>query len=222
MTYLQDPGFERFVAQRRRKLQRIAYKTRGEHQFSDLVGEAWLIGQELMARNDVVPDFLDPSFQDLLLSHLYQHFIRYEEKNVRYAVRLDQAIEGAGQDDESHPLMYVLASDEGRDPLAEIIERETASLAYAKLGVQHCLASAYVRLLRLFDNRMPAVADHLLISISHSYRRCAKARLLAVCQHHLPIPPMERSFIPGPWRRFRLHRAAPVQLTFDFEDELPL
>lgn len=177
MAYMQDPGFEQFVAQRKKDLQRIAYRTRGEHQFSDIVGEAWLIAQELMARNDVVPGFLDPLFQNLLLSHLYQHFIRYEEKSVRYAVRLDQAIEDAGQNDEFHPLMYVLASDEGRDPLAEIIERETASLAYAKLGAQPCLASAYVRLLRLFDNRMPPVADHLLISTSHSYRRCAKENL---------------------------------------------
>lgn len=221
MAHPQDPAFERFVAQRRRNLQRIAYQTRGEHQLSDVISEAWLIGQKLMARKDTTPDFLDPSFQDLLLSHLYQHFVRYMEQKIRHAVRLDQASEDGDQENESHPLMYMLASDQGGDPLAGIIEQEAASLEYAKLDAQHSLASAYVRLLRHFDNRMRAVADHLLISISHSYRRCAKARLLAVCQHHVPMPPMDRSFIPGPWRRFRLY-SAPVQLAFDFDDELPL
>lgn len=221
MAQLQDSAFERFIAQRRRNLQLIAYKTRGEHQLSDVVNEAWLIGQELMKRKRIDSGFADPTFQDLLLSHLYQRFVHYTEKKVRNATRLDQAVGDADRDNESHPLMYMLASDEGRDPLHALIEQEAVSLEDAELDTRHSLAGAYVRLLRHFGNRMRSVADHLLISISHAYRQCAKAKMLAVRQQPVPMPVMHRRYLPGPWRRFRLHRT-PVQLAFDFEEELPL
>lgn len=117
--------------------------------------------------------------------------------------------------------MHMLVSDGGRDPLTELIERETESLWNNEPGVHHSLAAAYVRLLRHFDNRMRTVADHLLISVSHAYRRCAQARLWAAYQNPVPMPTTEERFIPGPWRLFQLRRA-PVQLVFDFDDELPL
>ena len=41
----------------------------------------------LSARKNVVVEFLNKSFQDLLISHLYQHLVRYTELNVRHAVR---------------------------------------------------------------------------------------------------------------------------------------
>jgi hypothetical protein len=59
-------------------------------------------------------------------------------------------------------------------PLAELIERETESLRVSEPDVQHSLAGAYVRPLRHFDNRRRAVADHLLIPVSHAYRHCAE------------------------------------------------
>jgi hypothetical protein len=114
-----------------------------------------------------------------------------------------------------------LVSDGGRDPLTELIEREAESLRDSASDVHQSLAGAYVRLLRHFDNSMHAVADYLLISVSHAYRRCAQARLWAAHQKPVPTPTMEGRFMPGPWRAFQL-RKVPVQLAFDFDDELPL
>lgn len=215
-----DLAFEQFILQQKRNLQRIAYRTRGEHQLSDVISEAWVIGKELAERKGIAVDFLSASFQDLLLSQLYQHFVRYTEKTVRHAVRLDQGI-GNAQESEPHPLTYALAGDPACDPLNGILEREAALSRETELSMQHSLAGAYIRLLHHFDNKMQAVADHLLISLSHTYRQCAKARILAVSQHHVSMALMDRSFFPRPWRRFRLYRT-PIQLAFEFDDELPL
>lgn len=220
MVDSQDPAFERFVTQRKKDLQRIARHTRGEYQLPDVINEAWLLACDLAAHRGATIAFLSRPFQELLLSHLYQQLVRYTEQNVRLAVRLDHAPAGSDSQDASHPLMHMLVSDGGRDPLAELIERETESLWSNEPDVHHSLAGAYVGLLRHFDNRMHAVADHLLISVSYAYRRCAQARLWAAYQNPVPMPAMEARFIPGPWRQFQLRRA-PIQLMFDFDDELP-
>lgn len=223
MAQPQDPtyeAFERFTLQCKKNLERIARKTRGEFHVDDIVSEAWLVGQELRTRKDVVADFLDPSFQNLLLSHLYQRIVHFREKKIRNAVRLDQSIDGSERDSESHPLMYVLKSDEGRHPLAMLIEQEDARLEGTEIDAQHSLASAYIRLLSHFGNDMRAVSYHLRISTSYCYHQCAKARLLTLRQRHMPISPTDKNILPRPWRGFRLYRI-PVQLAFDFDDELP-
>ncbi|MET2522657.1 hypothetical protein ABXT34_05000 [Ralstonia sp. SM1884_UCD616_TZ26] len=104
--------------------------------------------------------------------------------------------------------------------MGELIERETTSALDADLDAHGSLVAAYVHLLRHFDNRMSAVANHLLISRSYAYHCCAKARQLAAHLQHIPIPVSNESRVPGPWRSFRLRRI-PVQLSFDFDDELP-
>ncbi len=70
MAHSQDPAFERFVTQRKKDLRRIARHTRGEHQFQDVINEAWLVACDLAARRGAVSEFLNPTFQELLLSHL--------------------------------------------------------------------------------------------------------------------------------------------------------
>jgi hypothetical protein len=216
----EDAAFEQFALQRKKDLQRIARHTRGEYQFSDVVNEAWVVAHELPAGKGVAVDLLNVASQNLVLSHVYQHLVRYAEQNVRRAVQLDHAPGGGDQDGDAHPLTYLLISDDGRDPLALLIEHETASNVDLEVDGHASLAAAYVRLLRRFDNRMRAVAEHLLISVSYAYRRCAQARLLAV--HQVPVPfAVGDAFVPGPWRPFRLCRR-PVQLAFDFDEELPL
>ncbi|MGC0042836.1 hypothetical protein [Ralstonia pseudosolanacearum] len=219
MRPVPDNAFERFVVQRKKDLQRIARHTGGEHQLTDVLHEAWIMAANLQAPNGTHLDLENAACQEKLLSHLYQHLVRYTEQNVRRAIRLDHAAPGHDLDDDVHPLTYLLISDEGQDPLGELIERETTSALDADLDAHGSLAAAYVHLLRHFDNRMSAVANHLLISRSYAYHCCAKARQLAAHLQHIPIPVSNESRVPGPWRSFRLRRI-PVQLSFDFDDEL--
>lgn len=100
-----------------------------------------------------------------------------------------------------------------------MIERENDMEEDRRLDENPSLAAAYVQLLRRYDNRMRAVADHLLISVSYAYRRCGLARRLAIHQEHIPLPAPGSSFVPGPWRHYRIRRA-PRQLAFDFDETL--
>lgn len=218
---LDEAAFKEFIAQRKADLERIRRSTRKEHELSDVENEAWLMAHQLKAKKAVKINFSDKSFQDLLISYLYQHLIRYTEQNIRHATRFDHAIDGDDSDGDLHPLMRTLTSDDGQHPLTVLIEQEETSTRLFEINLSHSLAGAYVRLLHHFDNKMPAVARHLLISLSYAYRRCAYARLLANCQKSIPSPMMDETFIPGPWRRFRLQRI-PTQLAFEFDEELPL
>lgn len=161
----------------------------------------------------------DEAHQQRLLAWLYQHLVRYTELNVRHAVRLDHSVSGSNEVEEGHPLARTLASDAGRSVLDMLLEREADQSSDAALHAHGSLAAAYVRLLRHFDNRMDAVADHLRISVSYAYRRCALARCLSAHLRHIPMP--DTAWLPRPWRRYRLVRH-PIQLSFDFDEELPL
>lgn len=219
MHQVVDDVFERFTVQRRKDLARIARHTRGEHQFEDVVHEAWVMASTLLTTDGDPLDLANAAGQHTLISYLYQHLVRYTELNVRQAIRLDHKPGGDELDGDVHPLTYLLVSDDGRDPLGELIDQETESALENELVAHGSLAAAYVRLLRYFDNRMSAVADHLKVSRSHAYRRCTQAMRHAIEASHIPIPLPNERFVPGPWRRFRLLRQ-PVQLTFDFNEQL--
>jgi len=171
----------------------------------------------------VTLDLQTPEHQSLLISHLYQHLVRYTDLNVRHAVRLDHSKNG--EDGEAHPLAYLLAADTHYDPLVALIDAEDRRQSALERDpcVHQSIAAAYLHLMRRFNNRMAAVANHLMISLSYCYRRCARARLLAIHQEALPAPAMaaDPDFIPGAWRHFRLLRA-PVQLSFDFDSDMGL
>lgn len=92
----EDMAFERFVTERREDLQRIARHTHREHELSDVRDEAWLLAHRLRVTEGIAIDFLNRQHQDLILSHLYQHLVRYTEQQVRYAIRLDHAPHGYG------------------------------------------------------------------------------------------------------------------------------
>ncbi|WP_247317438.1 hypothetical protein [Ralstonia pseudosolanacearum] len=91
---------------------------------TDVLHEAWIMAANLQAPNGTHLDLENAACQEKLLSHLYQHLVRYTEQNVRRAIRLDHAAPGHDLDDDVHPLTYLLISDEGQDPLGELIERE--------------------------------------------------------------------------------------------------
>lgn len=218
MPQATDKSFERFVVQQKKKLQSIARRTGGEYQLDDVVHEAWMMAWKLSTSDGESFNLASAACQEKLLRHLHQRLVHYTEQKIRHAVRLDHAPQGNDGDD-VHPLARMLVSNEGSNPLSDLIAQEAAAALDAGLDAHGSLAAAYVRLLQHFDNKMPAVAGHLLISTSHAYRRCAQAGWLATHARHIPVPAASEC-LPGPWRSFRLRRI-PVQLAFDFDDELP-
>ena len=171
------------------------------------------MAQEMYATKNIPIRFSDPAYQELLLAYVYQALVRYTETQVRHAIRLNH---GSTDDDEDeHPLMRTLVSDGGRDPLAELLARETAKEAET-LDAGSSLAAAYADLLRQFDNKLQAVADFLLISVSELRRHYARAKWLVQHQRSIPLSHRDGSqFRLRPWRRFRFRRE-PVQLELPF------
>lgn len=209
--------YKAFCIQRKKDLQRIARHSCGAHDLSDVEIEAWLMAEHMQNVKAIRIDWKNTQDQNLLLSYLYQHLLRYTERHLQFAIRLDHGI-GDGMEDEPHPLLNKLAADNEADPLASLSAREEAlQTELREPNCHHSLASAYVHLLRHFDNKMSEVANHLLISLSYCYRRYAQVLLLTELQISIPIhcAVSERLFFPGAWRRFRLRRE-PVQLAFDF------
>lgn len=213
--------FDQFVRERRKDLQRIAGCTRREYTYDEVVNEAWLMAATLSTRRCVPTDFLDAAFQQLLLSHLYQHLVRYTEVNVRHAVRLDHPRQGEEEHESVHPLMDMLASADGKDPLSFLIATEEPPPRPSVGNEHHSSASTYLVLLAYFNNRMYSVARYLLISTSHAYRCCSKARSLTTWQHALTLPPPASIAMLKPWRKQRT-RHSTRQMEFDFEEKLPL
>lgn len=212
---MNEDHFTSFLSAHRQTMARIGRATRGEASLEDVQAEAWLMVVDLMDRGTSV-DLSDADHQQMILGRLYQKLVRYTELNVRHAVRLDHGSE----EGDVHPLAHVLAADEMSDPeTALMTAQELTRLSETMdLNAQQSLAGAYLYLLGHLGNRMCALADHLQISLSYCYRRCAHARMWAVYQQALPAEAMTRdpAFMPGAWRRFRLQRA-PVQLSLDFE-----
>lgn len=218
----EDP-FAQFLDGHGSDLRRISRATQGEASLGDVQSEAWLMVSDLRNKGFAI-DLRLPEHQELLISHLYQHLVRYTELNVRHAVRLDHAPNSG--DDELHPLASRLAADAHSDPLVALMQAQDQRRKLdeeASLDPHQSLASAYLCLLERLGGRMPALADYLLISLSYCYRRCGHARTLAVHQQALPSAAMvtDPGFVPGAWRRYRLQRQ-PVQLSFDFESDAVL
>lgn len=211
-----------FLQSHQKDWRRISRATLGEHSPEDVLAEAWLMHAALRDKG-VMLDLQLPDHRALLISHLYQHLVRYTELNVRQAVRLDHA--PGGDDGDAHPLSYLLAAGEHYDPVVALVqaEEQSALAQQEEPGAHQSMAAAYLHLLRAFNHQMVAVADHLMISLSYCYRRCAHARLLAVQQQALPAPAMasDPTFMPGAWRPFRLVRT-PVQLSLNFDDGMRL
>lgn len=206
-------SFEKFVDAHRSDLGRIARHTRGEHQFHDVVGEAWLMAHTLAEKHGVPLDLDDEASCKRLLAHLYQHLVRYTERHVRYAVRLDPG--GYDTADAAHPLLQRIAADPGSDPLAALCRIESSPAATTGSSQ----AAAYVLLLRQCNGSMHSLARYLLISPSYAYRRCARIRTSVSSQHSLDLCLAVSTQTLRPWRE-RRHERVPRQLEFDFAERL--
>lgn len=197
-------AFQQFVGQKRKNLQRIARETRGEHQLADVVNEAYVLAVDLAARKRIAIDFLDPAFQDYLLACLYNHLVEFTEKKIRNGLRLEHTPDN---DENAQPLLVKLAVDETFEPESILLRAEAEFYIKNKIDTHPSLAAAYLCLLEHFNYRMRAVADHLLISVSHAYRCRAKARRQETSQAHFCWPVSEKPPLPRPWRRFKIRRS---------------
>ena len=195
----------------RGSFRRIARKA-GDCDADDVASEAWLMAVDFDARGQAV-DFEDAAFRDRLLAHLYQHFVRYNDRKIAAAQRFER-------DDDALPLLERLAAPT-LDPLSSaMLDEDPGEIPMP--SYRHSQAAAWARFISLRDGHMPTVARHLMISLSWCYRRYGRVLRLAESQwplaDALPVPPGEQ---PRAWRRCRAVRP-PHQYSFDFDPVLAL
>ena len=222
MSVYDQLAYSDFIAKYRKKFRSISSKTNGEYTFDDVVGEAWLMACVLEERKGIEVNFRDQDFQSLLMSHLYQQLVVYTDKKVRTAVQLDHAPKGIEMEDVPHPLMRKLAASSDSEPELLLAKLEADQVEEEALGYNHSQAGAYVQLFRRFDNRIAAVAEYLLISISCVRKHYAEVLELAQRQYSLPWPAWSEPQFPRPWRRSRISSSSKVCAKSDGDAGSPL
>lgn len=157
-----DP-YQAFIVQRRADLRRIAGQTRGEHSFEDVATEAWLMAERIATRRGFAINFSHRCDQEQVLAWLHNRLVKYADKQLRYAVRLDKDWDNEDAEFTIHSMARLLAAPETFDPAVLLLRRETGPDPLALTRHSYSQASAYVILLCRFDWDAGALADHLHI-----------------------------------------------------------
>jgi hypothetical protein len=196
--------FSRLITAIRPDLSRIAYKSEGEVTADDLASEAWLMAAELSPEHEAPPDPGDKAFQQKLLGRLYNRFVKFADKRLKYAVRLDKEETNDSGDTMPNAVAASLAAPEQYEPLFALARDEAAAEAdvdeESKLACRFAEAVAYVRLFHAFDQDRGAISDHLLIARCTLRRRVKRAEMTVEIQPSLfdgvaSVPP---DFVPPP------------------------
>ncbi len=144
-------------------------------EFDDLVQEAWVVAIEIGASMEEPFDFSNLEHQEHLLAKMYVRFVRYAEKTVRYAVKLDRGWEDPGEDTVGAALSRVLSSPDADDPLVRgVLEDQAAELMDMVRG-SYSQAAAYVILLTRVEWDLGDLADLLWVGRDTVRRRLGRA-----------------------------------------------
>ena len=138
-----DP-LSNFLSTRRSDLRRIAARTCGEHTVEDVSGESWLIAQEISRKRGLPIDFLNADDQELVLSWLHCRLVRFADKSVRFAVKLDKDWDNQDSEAAINALARLLTAPEQFDPLVRMLDEEEKFDPLSLVRHSYSQASAYV------------------------------------------------------------------------------
>lgn len=144
-------SFLAFLASRREDLRRIARSSCGEYEIDDLSGEAWIIAGEIGHKRGFAVDFANSVDQGHILARLYNKLVRYAEKNIRFAVRLDKNWDSDDPGAAIDSLSRLLTAPEHFDPIIRLQANQEQSRLLAIVRHSYSQASAYVILLHRAD-----------------------------------------------------------------------
>ena len=198
-----DASFTAFMASRRPDLRRIAARTCGEHTVEDVCSEAWLIAREIAQKRGIAVDFSNQDDQETILSWLYVKLVRYADKSVRYAVKLDRDWDAEGAEAATDALARLLTAPEQFDPLIRMLDEEARSHPLDLIRHSYSQASAYIVLLHRFDWDLETLAEHLRILAATLRRKVRASGISMKCQPSLfdRITTVDLDFIPRIARR---------------------
>ncbi|MFN3402323.1 MAG: hypothetical protein ACK4Z4_18440, partial [Ferrovibrio sp.] len=155
-----------------------ASRTCGEHSIEDVCAEAWLLADEISRKRGWSIDFRNADDQNLILSWLHGRLVRYAEKTIRYAVKLDRDWDSEDPDSAIETLARLLTAPEQFDPLVRLLDEEEKFDPLALIRHSYSQASAYVILLHRADWDLETLAQQL-----HLVVVTIKARVMNSAAH---------------------------------------
>ena len=202
---MRDTGkvFQAFLNSCRRDLQRIAWSSRGEYSVDDLCSEAWLISDEIGRKRGFAVDLSNGDDRRSILARLHNKLIRFAEKNIRFAVRLDKDWDSEDSDYAVNRLARLLTAPEEFDPLVRMQADEDQPSALLLIKHSYSQASAYVILLDRFDWEQKVLAQYLNLAVSALRRRMITSGTHMKYQPSLfdRVQSIEHGFVPMVARR---------------------
>ncbi len=164
-------SYQAFLVQRRVDLRRIAYRTQGEYALEDLETEAWLIGERIAEKRGFPMNFSYRSDQEQVLAWLHNQLVKYADKQLRFAVKLDKDWDKEDADAAVHSMARLLVAPEAFDPAIRLLRREDGPDPIMLTQHSYSQASAYVILLCRFDWDAEELAAHLRIVVQTLFAR---------------------------------------------------
>lgn len=167
--------FEGFVTTRKGDLRRIAYATQGEMEVGDLINDAWLLAMEIGKGMEEPFDFSNLEHQEHLLAKMYVRFVKYADKTVRFAMKLDRGWDEPEQETAGAALARALAGPDTDDPLVRGLKEDTASELMAAVRASYSQAAAYVILLARVEWDLGDLAKLVWVGRDTIRRRLGRA-----------------------------------------------
>ena len=166
-------------------LRRIANRTRGETTVEDLQTEAWLVAEEGSRNREPPPDVGDKSFHQQILGRLYNRFVKFADKRLRGAVRIDEQHSDDDGAIRENSIAATLAAQDDSDPSKAMEARESEHEQELAVLGHFAEAVAYLRILASMKNDRCAVAAHLAIAVSTLHSRMKRAEWVVRLQPSL-------------------------------------
>lgn len=179
-------------------LRRIAGRSNGEVTVEDLQSEAWIVAHELGETGAAPTDPTDKGLHHQILARLYNRFVKFADKHLRFAVRLDEQREDEDGDRRENPVAARLAGPESDEPSQAIETRQSERNEEQLLRASFSEAVAYVRMFSNMRNERAAVCEHLAIAACTLRRRVRRAERVVTHQSSLfdGITAIAEDFIP--------------------------
>lgn len=205
-----DGSVLNFLASRCADLRKIASRTCGDHTFDDVCGEVWLVANDIARKRGLAIDFLNADDQELILSWLHCRLVRFAEKSVRFAVKLDRDWDTEDAESAMNALARLLTAPEQFDPLVKMQAEEDRFSPLALIQHSYSQASAYVILLHRFDWDLEALAEHLRLAAATVRHKIVSSGVHMRAQPSLfdRISSIDLAFVPTIARRLA-HEAMP-------------
>jgi hypothetical protein len=166
-------------------LRRIAGATRGDMSVEDVKQEAWLVAADIEQRRGYPVDFADPQDQESVLRWLYCKLVKFAEKQMRHAIRIDKDWDQEDAEVAASVLARLLTSPLDSDPLVRMQQAEDDIDYESAVRHSYSEASAYVLLLVRFDWDIEALAADLRVAVQALRRRLRLCGIKAKVQPSL-------------------------------------